>query len=42
MLRVESSKRWEMAAKSRVKPAKMLMLRSLPCGGVISCGALPK
>ncbi len=25
-----SSKRWLMAAKSRVKPAKMLMLRSLP------------
>jgi hypothetical protein len=26
----EFSKRWEMGAKSRVKPAKMLMLRSLP------------
>lgn len=30
MLREESSKRLEMGAKSRVKPAKMLMLRSLP------------
>jgi len=30
VLRDESSKRWEIGAKSRVKPAKMLMLRSLP------------
>ena len=30
MLREESSKRCEMLAKSRVKPANMLMLRSRP------------
>jgi len=30
VLSEESSKRFEMGAKSRVKPAKMLMLRSFP------------